>query len=236
MSITNDKKAYSAWLASLALNRPLSLRDHEIASGFCANLPIYYSESKKDQDPQFMVLMTSSYHAPKPYRALHILSSTIGKWVPLTKEKIFKSQPPSKKKKVLAALRLLVKPQIDDFRSLIILPMICPLTNKILDDFENCHVDHYRISFISIVESWLLANGYTFETLSLNRASKIKSQNLAQDFYAYHKKVCDLRLVDKKANMTKGRKTLQEYKASEKQKASKPKTTKTTKTKTSKKA
>jgi hypothetical protein len=172
------------------------------------DLPIVYAEMPK---PRFCILLAKSYQGS--YRALHIWKST--KWVPLTATKIFatgrkSTASGSKKKKVLAAMRTVIKPQIDNFKAEISLPAKCALTGKTLTSLSGryVHVDHFKLPFSHIVEEWLLECQLTFERIDLDRTGNFKNRALEQSFYAYHKARADLKLVDKTANLKKGAKIL----------------------------
>lgn len=187
--------------------------EYDFALYITAGLPIVYSERR---DPEayiaFTVLEMSNRHSKKPYRCLHVYNTKSEKWLPLPATKLFRAKSPtvsSKKQRVLSALRLIVKPQIEDFKTCLTLPQTCPLTFKELSskDGRLVHVDHFTTPFIRIVEEWLILHQLTFELISLDRSGNIKNPEVARDFYLYHKKRADLRLVDKSANLRKGAKT-----------------------------
>jgi hypothetical protein len=170
------------------------------------DLPMVYSELP---DARFCVLTVKGYKGS--YRALHVFKSE--KWVPLTAAKIFAGKTStacaSKKRRVLAAMRLIIKPQIDGFKATVALPCTCPLTGKILNTLSGAkvHVDHFMVPFSKIVEEWLAISELTFEQIPLARDGSFKDRATAQDFYAYHQLKADLKLVDKTANLRKGAKS-----------------------------
>jgi hypothetical protein len=104
-------------------------------------------------------------------------------------------------------MRVIIKPQIDSFRSEVELPATCPLTGKTLKttNGKTVHVDHIY-PFSKLVEEWLIAEDLNFEAIDLDRSGEFKDRYLAQKWYAFHKTMANLQLVDKTANLKKGNK------------------------------
>jgi hypothetical protein len=178
--------------------------EYDFALVTTRDLPIVYAELPQ---PRFCVISVRGYRGS--YRALHIYKTN--KWVPLVATKVFaassSSATGSKKKRVLAQMRVIIKPQIDNFRSEVELPATCPLTGKILKttNGKTVHVDHVY-PFSRLVEEWLIAEDLNFEAIDLDRAGEFKDRSLAQKWYAFHKTMANLQLVDKTANLKKGNK------------------------------
>lgn len=208
MTKAESKKLFSILIASAPLNITF-VAGPELSAAILLtkHLPIVYAELPK---PQFQVQNVQGTNGRSNYRCLHIWKAL--KWIPITATRVFAAKNPnassSKRKRVLSALRTVVKPQIDGFKALIVFPIECPLSKKQLLNFSATHVDHYKLPFIHIVENFLQLKRRTIESISLGRDGLIGDQKLAVEFYRYHMEVCDLQLVDKTANMKKGKKLL----------------------------
>jgi hypothetical protein len=209
MNKTNQKKLYTL----LINNSPLAVAfkpgspEQDFAILVCRDLPLVYAELP---EAKFCVLNVNGHRST--YRCLHIWKTN--KWVPITASKVFATKgggtpAASKKKRVLAAMRLVIKPQIEDFKAQVVLPMTCPLSGKTLNTLNGryVHVDHGKRPFSLIVSEWLKLKRLSFEEIALNRAGDFSSDTLRVDFYNYHKTMADLQLVDKTANLIKGART-----------------------------
>lgn len=171
-------------------------------------LPVVYSELAKLEPPKFCVKMRRSYKTTKANPTVHIWSSSREIWVPLSQTKILSSDKPlSKKTRVLAALRAAIKGQVDYVRASTAFPCVCPLTGKNLTHNSSAHVDHFGPwPFIRAVETWLNLHGLHWDDIALDRKGDLKDVDVFKSWYDYHAKTCDLRVVDKTANLKKGAK------------------------------
>jgi hypothetical protein len=188
--------------------------EHDFLMQLTRGLPIVYSELAKKSPPKFCVKLVKGARGHKSNLTACIWSSTVLKngkprgWTPLSQTNIFSSDKPvSKKKRVLAALRTAIKGQIDYTRASTQLPCVCPLTGKTLTATSQTHVDHFGAwPFIRAVETWLNLHNLSWDDIALNRVGDLKDADVYKSWYEYHQKTCDLRLVDKTANLKKGAK------------------------------
>jgi hypothetical protein len=202
------KTVYSTMISAAPLNQEFKRGTPEwgFAVSVTRELPLVYAELP---EPRFCVL-----NVPGPrgsYRCLHIFKTS--KWVPITATKVFapkaggKTIQGSKKKRVLAEMRVLIKPQIDLFKAEVVLPAVCPLSGKSLKTLngKHVHVDHIY-PFSKLVEEWFALENLTFEQIDLDRAGQFKDRSLGQKWFSYHKSRAKLQLVDKISNLKKGSK------------------------------
>lgn len=202
-------------LKSCRLNRVLQQNSLEYteALALVSHMPIVYGQRETpDSLVQFKVSEVHSQRFPS-FLCLFVFKVNTEQWVPLTAAMIFRPGCGScngKNKRVVAALRLVVKSQINSFRAGVKLPIECPLTGMILNtkDSSLTHVDHHLVPFSHLLRVWMAREGLTVETIDLNRQGDIKDKAVARSFYDYHLEMADLRLVDKAANIAKGAKLL----------------------------
>jgi len=192
--------------SALAVEFKAGSPERDLALLLTRDLPMVYSELP---EARFCILNVKGYKGS--YRALHVFKTN--KWVPLPATTVFakgkrSTASSSKKRRVLAAMRLIIKPQIETFKAMVTLPIGCPLTGKVLTTTSGAkvHVDHFSLPFSTLVAEWLELKGLTFEAIDLSRSGEFKDRGLAQDFYHYHQARADLQLVDKTANLKKGAK------------------------------
>jgi hypothetical protein len=180
--------------------------EHDFLLGLTRTLPVVYSELAKELPPKFCVKAISTYSSRKSNVTVCIWAKD--KWVPLSQTKIFSSDKPvSKRARVLTALRTAVKGQIDYARAATSFPCTCPLTGKTLTQSSQTHVDHYGSwPFIRAVETWLNLYGLHWDDIALDRKGDLKDADVFKSWYNYHAETCDLRVVDKTANLKKGAK------------------------------
>lgn len=202
MAVSNKKDlktAYAVFLKTAKLSQTVNDLPQEFLKELLGKMPLVYSEMP---DPIFQVQIVMQ-PGRSAYRCLHIWKTS--KWVPITATKIFRvSGSSDKKDRVVAALRMVIKPQIDDFKAEVMFPIACPLTGQKLTNFRFTHVDHHQIPFRDLVLEWLKVVHLKHEQIGLNRKGDIGDQDLRRSWYLYHKQYADLQLVDAKANMSKG--------------------------------
>lgn len=204
---TQKQKLWSALVAKARLNMEFApgSAEHDFLLLVTAELPIVYSELPS---PRFCVISIPGHRGS--YRCVHVFKTN--KWIPLTATKVFATKgitnTSNKKKRVLAAMRACIKPQIDNYKAQIIYPVTCPLSGKILRDGngKRAHVDH-KWPFSRLVQQWLDLENLTFEEIELNRAGEFKDRSLQVKWYNYHNAEAVLQLVDKEHNLKKGART-----------------------------
>lgn len=119
--------------------------------------------------------------------------------------------------KALAALRLIIKPQMDTFRrsvnrqlkSSTRYKVRCSITKELLN-FGEFHIDH-KYPFKCLVEDWCQANHVDLDTLDVYcRGTKcfLKNTELAESFFDYHLIHAELQPTTIKANLSKGSKII----------------------------
>lgn len=127
----------------------------------------------------------------------------------------------SNKAKALSAMRDMVADQLAAYRAIrqasLGVDFSCPLSGKDLRKVKT-HVDHYSVSFKKLVEDWCRLNSVDLKTVKLSGRTqkKFKDEKLTISWQAYHRLHADLRLVEAKANCSKGAKTVFEYKVGKK--------------------
>lgn len=127
--------------------------------------------------------------------------------------------------KVLAACRAVIQDQIEDFRSEFWkqhfdkvqkaaadgepIPKYprCELSGKSLWS-NKTHVDHVY-PFVRMVDDWLASIGKSFDDIAVKQSRKLKRLTMGEydeSWWTYHKDFAKLRLVEARANMSKGAK------------------------------
>ena len=136
------------------------------------------------------------------------------KYVPIPKNKIVEGIFPTKRRKkgknsvndVRAALRKIIKPQIDDFRTTITFPCQCLISGYTLVHHGQIHIDH-EPPFVELVERWLEENDLYYDEIKTKGTKNIKTltdEALEKSWYDYHLQHAVLRAAYKKANIKKG--------------------------------
>ena len=99
------------------------------------------------------------------------------------------------KQDVNHCLRWLIKPQIDEWKTLNTMPETCPLCHKPLD---HPHVDHI-LPFRTILSDFLHESHIKIEDIEIVRETGkdkyLKDKALGQKFYDYHKEHATLRYL-----------------------------------------
>lgn len=121
--------------------------------------------------------------------------------------------PPTPSRRLLAILRNEVQYQIDQYRESIEFPLICEVSGETINRI-NCHIDHiHPDTFSNIAESWLLATGYSPDSIEITHKDKyggrssIKDRTIASQWKTYHQSNAKLRPVSIKANLSTLRKS-----------------------------
>lgn len=106
---------------------------------------------------------------------------------------------------VRAACRVAIKRQIVEAREfLMMLDDTCPITGDAIS-FKNCHVDHHPVSFLAILESWLLNQGYGYEDVKVSETVPGETETFLVDgiqlisWQNFHNKHAQYRLVSPRA-------------------------------------
>jgi hypothetical protein len=87
----------------------------------------------------------------------------------------------------------------------------CGITNEIIGDFENCHVDHFNYDFKDVVSMFLTKYNKTFKdiyayVIELDTKRYFNNENLIKAFIKFHNENTHLRFTTAKANLTRNKK------------------------------
>jgi hypothetical protein len=187
-------------------------------------------------DSQTWYCVRSVCWSGRKLKCLHMCYPDCAIGLPLTLSKL-EARPATRKSTrtstdardlVLAALRDIIRPQIDAFRTdfwqkyehrvsvAVAMQMSppayprCALSGKSLKSCKT-HVDHDVVPFVRLAEAWVALTGQTFEHIaaSVRKSRKLSrytlGSSLADDSWAqYHSDNAKLQLVNARANMSKG--------------------------------
>lgn len=150
----------------------------------------------------------------------------LGKLEQKLKARASRAKSSSERNKVLAACRAIIQPQIGLFRDEFWAEHFakvqlavergdeapkyprCPLSGKSLWS-NKAHVDHVY-PFVRMVEDWLAESELKPEQIQCVNSRKLKRMTMGptldQSWYDYHAAKAELRLVEARANMSKGAK------------------------------
>lgn len=213
------KKELKTDLASLLKSSRIGQTFSEHSEAYAAALSltshmniVYGQRDDQHTFVEFRVLEVTSRKFPS-FLCLHVLKKDVSKWVPLTSTMIFRPAGGSNsnhKRRVLAALRLIIKPQITAFKSSLKFPIECPLTGVMLTsaDSATTHIDHHHLPFSHLVNVFLARMDIDIKLIALNRQGLIKNTQLTSDWYQFHLENADLAIVDRVANLKKGAKLI----------------------------
>ena len=160
-------------------------------------------------------------------RSLFIISES-GSRIPITKNKFSKCYENKSSAKVISrsaiieALRSLIQPQINEFRTIFKKELVqlsvkgdydklnkklqCPISKKRLNNKN--HVDHHPISFMELADNWLESVGfmaYTDLPFKKTRGSGLifKDTELENSWIEYHRREAQLRMTSASGNLKK---------------------------------
>ena len=112
---------------------------------------------------------------------------------------------PSKRLDVMKACRTVISPIIEMYRNQIKLPFVCPITDDVVTDKSNIHIDHYDLTFKELFDLWMEDKDIDelYDKLSKsNNEVHFDDPLLTLDFYQFHNDHTHLRAVSARANET----------------------------------
>lgn len=123
--------------------------------------------------------------------------------------KIFYEHTRTLKSQANRALRNCVRPQIDKFRSDTFKdgPAICEITQKVLYDDEETHIDHHFeiLPFKSLVQNFLRIEGKRLEEIPVvsdgTQGHKLADEGIHSRFFRYHEANALLRAIHRSGNL-----------------------------------
>lgn len=109
---------------------------------------------------------------------------------------------------VYRACRAAIRPIIKEEREKIKLPFVCPITNEIIYNIDDIHIDHYDLTFDELFNEWIKdkdINELYKKTLDSSKDNStityFYDKEIIKDFVEFHNKHTHLRAVSKKANL-----------------------------------
>ena len=114
---------------------------------------------------------------------------------------------------VYRACRTAIRPIIKKEREKIELPFVCPITNEIIYNIDDIHIDHYDLTFDEVFNEWIKdkdINELFNKTLDSSKDNStityFDDKEIIKDFVEFHNNHTHLRAVSKKANLGELRK------------------------------
>ena len=205
------------------LKTPISPEDREFIAGILKKTKKYAALTEKE-NVEYTPRMIEISRGRRVRMICAEYLDESGKFcqIPISKIKAIEEAFPPKKKspsqsaeslrkkklsQVRSAFRLLIQPQIDEFRAGILWPVVCEESGKVLYAHDKSHVDHSGQPFVALVEDWLIENDLYYTDLKLvgpPTAKRLQDKELSESWITYHRDYACLGIVDASANMSKG--------------------------------
>ncbi len=120
---------------------------------------------------------------------------------------------PSKLSLFKKAARNTIARQVLDYKNMHYVPnMKCPLSGMVISSTKDAHIDHHPISFDQIITDFVQMNNLDIEKIPLSSRDQLQNvgdvigdEQIADEFYKYHKQVAKFRLIHACINLTKKR-------------------------------
>ena len=117
-------------------------------------------------------------------------------------------RPLSNRQKIKHACRSVIRPEIEVFKATIVFGVDkCPISGEVLTK-DNCHIDHYDLSFELLFSSWIDSVNITNVEKFLSHHGdgdtgySFSSEYYSLSFLNYHNSNTHLRAVSKRANLS----------------------------------